>query len=600
MPILSSPGVAVVEKDYSQVVTFNASNNGVIVGDFLKGPIRQPILIDSATKLEKVFGRPTNANAGRWFTAFNFLQYTNSLWAIRAAPTGVKAATVTAGGTSTILNEEEYENADDAATFGQWICKSPGAMGNNIMVVSVDAGNYSDFTTWQSTFETSIQGFKPFTSYLKNTGTPSTTTYVYNRVTGDENTRNAKADELHIFVIDVTGKIAGHPMSLLEVFESTSKAADARNVDGTSNYYVDVVNSRSEWVYWGTAPASGVLTSGANEVAWGTYISDLEGTTPKTFKMFDTTDEFVGAGALRLVDGADGTTPDDAAVIAGYNTVANPEEFSFTFIMTADYGITVVNHCIDNIAVNRRDCLVFISPKDTNGPFLDKTTMVTDIIDYRNTVNANSYAVMDSGYKWQFDVYNQKYRWVPLNGDIAGLCARTDSESEPWYSPAGYNRGQIKNVSKLSTNPSQADRDELYQNGINPVVTFPGSGTILFGDKTLQKKASAFDHINVRRLFIILEKSISDAAKYQLFELNDPFTRAQFRALVDPFLRTVKGRRGIEDFRVVCDESNNTEEVVARNEFVADIYIKPLYSINYIILNFVAVKSVVQFNQIGG
>jgi hypothetical protein len=389
-------------------------------------------------------------------------------------------------------------------------------------------------------------------------------------------------------------------MSLLEVFESTSKAADARNVDGTSNYYVDVVNSRSEWVYWGTAPASGVLTSGANEVAWGTYISDLEGTTPKTFKMFDTTDEFVGAGALRLVDGADGTTPDDAAVIAGYNTVANPEEFSFTFIMTADYGITVVNHCIDNIAVNRRDCLVFISPKDTNGPFLDKTTMVTDIIDYRNTVNANSYAVMDSGYKWQFDVYNQKYRWVPLNGDIAGLCARTDSESEPWYSPAGYNRGQIKNVSKLSTNPSQADRDELYQNGINPVVTFPGSGTILFGDKTLQKKASAFDHINVRRLFIILEKSISDAAKYQLFELNDPFTRAQFRALVDPFLRTVKGRRGIEDFRVVCDESNNTEEVVARNEFVADIYIKPLYSINYIILNFVAVKSVVQFNQIGG
>jgi phage tail sheath protein FI len=207
---------------------------------------------------------------------------------------------------------------------------------------------------------------------------------------------------------------------------------------------------------------------------------------------------------------------------------------------------------------------------------------------------------MDSGYKWQFDVYNQKYRWVPLNGDIAGLCARTDSESEPWYSPAGYNRGQIKNVSKLSTNPSQADRDELYQNGINPVVTFPGSGTILFGDKTLQKKASAFDHINVRRLFIILEKSISEAAKYQLFELNDPFTRAQFRALVDPFLRTVKGRRGIDDFRVVCDESNNTEEVVARNEFVADIYIKPLYSINYIILNFVAVKSVVQFNQIGG
>jgi phage tail sheath protein FI len=207
---------------------------------------------------------------------------------------------------------------------------------------------------------------------------------------------------------------------------------------------------------------------------------------------------------------------------------------------------------------------------------------------------------MDSGYKYQFDVYNQKYRWIPLNGDVAGLCARTDSESEPWFSPAGYNRGQIKNVSKLSTNPSQAERDELYQVGINPVVTFPGSGTILFGDKTMQRKASAFDHINVRRLFIILEKSIAEAAKYQLFELNDAFTRAQFKSLVDPFLRTVKGRRGIDDFRVVCDETNNTEEVVSRNEFVADIYIKPLYSINYIILNFVAVKSVVQFNQIEG
>lgn len=600
MPILSSPGVAVVEKDYSQVVTFNASNNGVVVGDFVKGPIRQPILIDSATSLERVFGKPNNNNAGRWFTAFNFLQYSNSLWVIRAAPDGVKAATVVAGGSDTILNKEEYEAVADPSAFGQWICKSPGAMGNNIMVVSVDSGNYSDFTTWQDTFVGTIQGFKKFTSYLNNTATPSTTTYVYNRVSGTDMVRNAKNDELHIFVIDVTGKITGRPMSVLEVFESVSKAADARNVDGTSNYYVDQVNAKSDWIYWGSAPASGVLTSGANEVAWGTYISDLEGATPKTFKIFDTADELVGAGALRLVDGADGTTVGDADVIEAYNTVSNPEEFSYTFIMTADYGATVINHCIDNIATVRRDCIVFLSPKDTYGPYLNRTTMVTDLIDYRDTINANSYAVMDSGYKWQFDVYNQKFRWIPLNGDIAGLCARTDSESEPWFSPAGYNRGQIKNVSKLSTNPKQAERDELYQAGINPVVTFPGSGTILFGDKTLQKKASAFDHINVRRLFIILEKSISEAAKYQLFELNDAFTRAQFKALVDPFLRTVKGRRGIDDFRVVCDESNNTEEVVARNEFVADIYIKPLYSINYIILNFVAVKSVVQFNQLEG
>lgn len=599
MPILSSPGVVVVEKDYSQVVTFNASNNGVIVGDFIKGPIRQPILIDSVKSLEKVFGKPTNANATRWYTAFNFLQYTNSLWAIRSAPTGVKASTAAAGGTADILNEQEYET-ETLTGLGQWVCKSPGALGNNLMVVTVDSGNFSDFVTWQNTFVGEIENFRKFTSYLSNTTTPDTTTYVYKRVSGSENERLAKNDELHVFVIDVTGKISGSPMSVLEVFESLSKCIDAKNVDGTTNYYVDVINSRSEWIYWANHPDAGVLTSGANELAFGQYISDLEGTTPKTFKIFDTTDEFVGAGAVRLVDGADGTTPDDAAVIAAYNTVSNPEEYSFTFLMTADYSETVIEHCIDNIASVRKDCLVYISPKDTNGPFLDRTTMTTDLIGFRNTITSTSYGVMDSGWKYQFDLYNQKYRWVPLNGDIAGLCARTDSEAEPWFSPAGYNRGIIKNVTKLSTNPSQGERDELYQNGINPVVTFPGTGTILFGDKTLQKKASAFDHINVRRLFIILEKSIAEAAKYQLFELNDVFTRARFKGLVDPFLRTVKGRRGIDDFRIICDESNNTEEVVARNEFVADIYIKPLYSINYIILNFIAVKSVVQFNQFEG
>jgi phage tail sheath protein FI len=207
---------------------------------------------------------------------------------------------------------------------------------------------------------------------------------------------------------------------------------------------------------------------------------------------------------------------------------------------------------------------------------------------------------MDSGYKYRYDKYNDMYRYVPLNGDIAGLMVRTDSTRDPWFSPAGFNRGQIKNIVKLAWNPDKANRDTLYKNGVNPVVTFPGQGTILYGDKTLLAKPSAFDRINVRRLFIVLEKAIATASKFTLFEYNDEFTRAQFRSLVEPFLRDVQGRRGIYDFRVVCDETNNTGEVIDRNEFVGDIYIKPARSINFIQLNFVAVRSGVEFSEVVG
>jgi phage tail sheath protein FI len=223
-----------------------------------------------------------------------------------------------------------------------------------------------------------------------------------------------------------------------------------------------------------------------------------------------------------------------------------------------------------------------------------------DVIAFRNLLPSSSYATMDSGYKYQYDKYNDVNRYVAMNGDTAGLMARTDDERDPWYSPAGFNRGQIKNVLRLSYNPPKAQRDQLYKSGINPVNTFPGQGTILFGDKTLLAKPSAFDRINVRRLFIVLEKAISIAAKFTLFEFNDEFTRAQFRNLVEPFLRDVQGRRGIYDFRVVCDETNNTGEVIDGNRFVGDIYIKPARAINFIQLNFVAVRTGVEFSEIVG
>jgi phage tail sheath protein FI len=258
---------------------------------------------------------------------------------------------------------------------------------------------------------------------------------------------------------------------------------------------------------------------------------------------------------------------------------------------------------VQNVAEVRKDCVAFVSPQSVStGEVLSGNTsaVATSIIAYRNAITSSSYAVIDSGYKYQYDRYNDEYRWVPLNGDVAGLCARTDYTDDPWFSPAGLNRGQIKNVVKLAFNPRKTDRDNLYNAGVNPVASFPGQGVVLFGDKTALAKPSAFDRINVRRLFITLEKSISTAAKFQLFEFNDGFTRAQFKNIVEPFLRDVKGRRGITDFLVVCDETNNTSEVIDSNRFVADIYIKPARSINFIQLNFIATRTGASFNEIAG
>ncbi len=285
---------------------------------------------------------------------------------------------------------------------------------------------------------------------------------------------------------------------------------------------------------------------------------------------------------------------------------SDPEEMDISMVLGGPHGGTTSKYIIESVAEKRKDCVAFISPQESNVVGTGTlSTKLTAVKAYRLTTSginslSSSYGFMDSGWKYQYDKFNDKYRWVPLNGDIAGLCVRTDESRDPWWSPAGFNRGHIKNVVKLAWNPQKAHRDELYKNGINPVVTVPGQGTVLFGDKTLQAKPSAFDRINVRRLFIVLEKAIATAAKFTLFEFNDEFTRSQFVNMVEPFLRDVQGRRGIYDFRVVCDESNNTGEVIDRNEFVGDIYIKPARSINFIQLNFVAVRTGVDFEEVVG
>lgn len=398
---------------------------------------------------------------------------------------------------------------------------------------------------------------------------------------------SSAVDQISVVVVDEDGKLSGTSGTVLEVYQNLSRATDAVNDDGTTNFYKTVINDNSRYV-WATADIDTAATTTAALVAGDTSSVPY---------------------AKSFVAGRDGITESDATVAslaAAYDLFADASSIDVSLLMAGKaaggtYGEQLANYLVDNVAEVRKDCVVFISPDrgDVVGNAVEGS-QATNIVQFRGALRNTSYAMIDSGYKYQYDKYNDVYRYVPLNGDIAGLTARSDELRDPWFSPAGFNRGQIKNLVKLAYNPSKSDRDVLYKNDINPVVTFPGQGTVLYGDKTALGRNSAFDRINVRRLFIVLEKTIANASNQTLFEFNDEFTRAQFRNLVEPFLRDVQGRRGIYDFRVVCDETNNTAEVVDSNRFVGDIYVKPAKSINFIQLNFVAVRSGVEFTEVVG
>ena len=401
-------------------------------------------------------------------------------------------------------------------------------------------------------------------------------------------------DTMHVVVLDQDGLFTGTPGSVLETFEGVSRVTGAKTSTGDSNYYKSVINDNSKYIWWAN-DRSGAASGDINN------ITDSSNLTPLT---------------LDLVVGSDGlneSTIDYSVITTGFDLFASKETSDISLLLqgkpiggvslSGNYGTinnyALANYLIQNIAEIRKDCVVFITPDD-NYVRTNTGTEALALADWRSNLVDSTYAVLDSGYKYTYDKYNELYRWIPMNGDVAGLCARTDQTNDTWWSPAGYNRGQIKNVIKLRFNPVQADRDLLYSKSINPIVTFPGQGTILYGDKTMTSKPSAFDRINVRRLFITLEKAISAVAKYSLFEFNDEFTRAQFRNLINPYLRDVQSRRGVTDFLVVCDSTNNTAQVVDSNQFVGDIYIKPARSINFIQLNFVAVPTGVQFSTIVG
>jgi len=651
MPFQLSPGVAVIEKDYSSIIPAVSTSAGAFAGMFSWGPVLYPVTVSSENDLVNIFGKPTDLNFTSFFTASNFLSYTNNLKVVRAnanlarnavtTPTksiesitstgtgyavatstvnipappaggvqatayvssvdanGVPTVTITnpgSGYTGTVAvtitdsdagpevvglvtcnltatnqgikinNITDYETSylGGVATLnGEWAAKYPGVLGNSIKVSMADSASYA---TWE--YKSQFNAAPDKSSYATS-------------VSGSN-------DEMHVIVIDALGLWTGTVGTVLEKFAFVSKASDARLSNGTNNYYKTVINNTSNYIWWLKHP-----TVGTN---WGTTARN-------------TTFVLTTAGspiASTLSGGVDDMAAVDANLMTAFQLFANSEQFDISLIPVGAVSATVAKYVIENVAAVRLDCMVFASVQNVStGAYITGTnSAATDqMIAYRNALpggTVGSYAALDSGFKYQYDRFNDVYRWVPLNGDTAGICARTDSSADTWYSPGGMNRGQVKHAIKLAFNPNKTDRDALYQAGINPVVSFPGMGTVLFGDKTLQDRPSAFDRINVRRLFIVLEKAIATAGKYQLFEFNDGFTRAQFKNLVEPFLRDVQGRRGVTDFRVVCNESNNTDQVISSNNFVADIYIKPNYSINYITLNFIAARSGIAFEEIGG
>ena len=635
-----SPGVLVQERDLTRIIPAVSTSIGAFAGEFRKGPLDEITSISSEQELVSVFGKPDSSNFEAFFSAANFLQYSNALRVVRVQNTGLVNA-VTSGTAITIKNTQDYQDNYNTgqASVGEWAARTAGVWGNGLKVsachsatafqenakttvndsamavghttVTVTSGtgfNVGDQIEFSvSSGGTDYDGYKyKITEINSNnltfvrastgqgglhqvpanganvrrywefhdivSGAPGTSPYATSKGGAD--------DEMHVVVVDEDGDISGTRGTILEVFDKVSKASDAKTPQGDSNYVRDQIYNKSNYIYWMDHHASG---SNHGSAAAGTTFTAVN--TPKTDS---------------LINGANGSAATAGQIRTAYDKFADAETVDVGLIIGGKCDATLIDHLI-TLAEQRKDAIAFVSPERADVVNVaSSVTQTQNVVGFMNSIRSSSYVVLDSGYKYMYDRYNDVYRFVPLNGDMAGLSARTDLIADSWFSPAGLNRGVIRGAVKLAYNPSKAQRDELYKARINPVVTFPGQGTVLFGDKTGLSAPSAFDRINVRRLFIVLEKAISTASKFQLFEFNDEFTRANFRNIVEPFLREVQGRRGITDFLVVCDETNNTGEVIDRNEFIAEIFIKPARSINFITLQFIATRTGVSFEEVAG
>ena len=572
-----SPGINVTEQDLTTVVPNVATSIGAVAGGFQWGPVLERTSIVSENDLVAKFGKPDAVTAEYFWTAANFLAYSNNLIVVRNVGATAKNAVVgdTDAGTAILVKNKDHY---DGITFSDqlFVAKYPGILGNSLKVRAIDSNGWADAAV-NVDFLANFDRAPGTSSHVANAN--GSATFVAN-------------DEMHILVQDEDGSWTGTPGYVLEKFAYVSKASDAKKIDGSTNYVVDVMRNESKYVWVGLPAKFTENSTGAGKDAGGVSAGGA-------FKAFNsaTASESVPGGSLTL--GVDDNAQTPTLHQAGYNLYITPEVVDITLVMGGPATSVTGKWIIDNVSAARKDCVTFVSaPKASvvNNSGSEVGALTTD----NTALGSSSYAVMDSAWKYQYDRYRDVFLYVPMNGDIAGLCARTDHTNDAWWSPAGLTRGTIKNIVKLSWEPTKANRDTIYQMGTNPLITMSGAGVCLWGDKTMQAIPSAFDRINVRRLFIVLEKAISNAAKAMLFEFNDEFTRSQFVNMVTPFLREVQGRRGITDFKCVCDSSNNTGSVIDTNNFVGDIYIKPNRSINYIQLNFIAARTDVSFSEIGG
>lgn len=595
-----SPSVNVSEKDLTNIIPAVSSSVGASYVAATWGPINRPTLISSEQDLVRIFGKPTNTNYENWLTIADFLSYSGGCYVVRADTTdaGDSSARNATTGSSGILirNAITAQDEIEAATAanGLFAAKYAGAMGNSLKIYLCDSA--AQFASW------------PYRSQFS--GPPGTSEYIQHITGGsDENAPQAN-DEMHIVVVDQGGAFTGTPNSILEVYQFLSKASNARSDANQSNYYKTVINNNSQYIYALNTPPSTLYVEASENTPdptvkeWGTeaHGPNFNSGSPVYMTYDSLLNNYNKQFANGVYDPSDSTNSDAEVALNQYQS-ADQIDVSLLFVGGADRDTAI--HAI-RLADSRKDMLAFITPKrlTTGAMITDQDTDAAEAtIKYKNgsgsdvSMPSSSYAVFDSGYRQVYDRYSDTYRWIPSNGSVAGLCARTDRTDDPWFSPAGFNRGQLNNTVRLAFNPNQAQRDQLYLAGINPIASFVGQGVVLYGDKTGLSKPSAFDRINVRRLFIILEKAIATASKYQLFEINDTFTRSHFVNMITPYLRDVQGRRGIYDFKVVCDESNNTPQVIDSNSFVGDIYIKPAKSINFIQLNFVAIATGATFAE---
>jgi phage tail sheath protein FI len=635
-----SPGVLVQERDLTRIIPAVSTSVGAFAGEFRKGPLDEIVTVSSEQELVETFGKPDSNNFEDFFSAANFLQYSNALRVVRAQNSSIANA-VASGSSFVIKNETDYINnyATGQGSVGEWAARTAGAWGNNLLVsicpsaaayettvvttlastpavgdtqitvtsgTNIAIGDIINFSTTAATsdyndgheYRVTAKASNLITIVRHPSGTGGLQRLLvngcnirrrwrfYDQVAGAPGTspyatsKGGSNDEIHVIVVDEDGGISGTANTVLEVYQKLSKASDAKSPQGDTNYYPTVIQTRSKYVYW--------MDHNSGGSNWGNTASGTTFTAVSTPTL------------TSLQSGSDGSAVTVAQKKTAYEKFLDSETVDVGLIIAGPGDSTHVDNVI-SIAEDRKDAVAFVSPERSDVVNVaNANTQTSNVVGFYNSIRSSSYVVFDSGYKYQYDRYNDVYRFVPLNGDIAGLSARTDLIADSWYSPAGFNRGTIRGAVKLAYNPNKTQRDDLYRNRVNAVVTFPGQGTVLFGDKTGLSAPSAFDRINVRRLFIVLEKAISTASKFQLFEFNDEFTRANFRNIVEPFLREVQGRRGITDFLVVCDETNNTGEVIDRNEFIAEIFVKPARSINFITLQFVATRTGVSFEEVAG